>query len=767
MELDLTLHGVTELRVHGVSGTPPEAMLDQPAALVKRVAGGSKAGYWRRWYPGGTTHDVPDELHLEAYAWGPLTSGPATRALWLALLPFSLVNVAHWMLPPYATRGRTGAVCVALLRLLGLTLTLMMLIATVSVTEDLAAWQCAAVPRCAARLGPFTWLASRTVGQRLAVAAVLPGLLVLLLWRLGHVRRHDVARQLPPPAVKRGDSPLADPAFWSSDSSTSRLRAAHVAAWCALLALLTTAPALRYGRPGAAHTTLVALAVGAAATLALAVVATTSNAATGRGGTNATQYARRLSALRGVAAALLVSTIGLVCLTPARYPHDLTHLPVLRFVINTLLVTQAALLVAIMLGVALLRPWTLRDGRAGYEVGLAGFGAPIMALLAWLVGGALSVGAGVWTARYLGAAYTSTAGAQASWHRTLALPGDATAPLGDRVRALTLRLPLIVPPPYFWAGAAAVVVLAVTLLVAAWNAFRVWRLTLAQMPAVQAQHEGERVDPDTVRRVAGVWSWASITDRAGRVLGWMAAAATATMIVGTILYVHNAFNLDADSTLVWLTAPGVSLIAAVAAGAVSLGFLAFRDQHARRSVGILWDLATFWPRANHPLTPPCYGEVAVPELRDRVLALTADPGDRAILSGHSQGSILVVAAVLQTSGLDPARVALLTYGAPLRRLYARFFPAYFNERTFEAARQRAGGGWTNLWAPSDPIGSWVFDAAGTLGVDRELVDPRSLTLGPDGSYPKVCGHSGFLARPEYAAAVGQLGATWPPADPGS
>ena len=81
MELDTTVHGVTELRVHGVSGTPPEETLDMPAALVRRVDGDSRAGFWRRWYPGGSTHDEPDRRHLEAYAWGGLTSGPASRAL--------------------------------------------------------------------------------------------------------------------------------------------------------------------------------------------------------------------------------------------------------------------------------------------------------------------------------------------------------------------------------------------------------------------------------------------------------------------------------------------------------------------------------------------------------------------------------------------------------------------------------------------------------------------------------------------------------------
>jgi hypothetical protein len=763
MELDSTTSGHTELRVHGVSGTPADQMLDHPAELVKQVAGGSKAGFWRRWYPGGTTHDEPDAQHLEAYAWGRLTSGPATRALWLILLPFTLVNVAHWMLPTYSGRRMRGATAVALLRLLGLSLTLMMLVATCTVAMDLGAWQCAAVPRCAARLGPFTRIGGLTVGQRLAVAALLPGLLVLLLLRLGHVKRHDEANEPPAPAVHEGDSPLADPRFWCSDSSTKRLRAAHVSAWCAMLAVLTAGPVLRYGTSGAWRTAGVAVAACAAVALALAVLATCSNPATSRGGVNAVQLDGWLAGLRIVAAALLLAAIVVVAEAPAHWPAGPTHVPYLRVAINVLLIVQALLLLGFTVCVAALKPWRtdVPGGQpAGYRVGLAGFGAPVMALLAWLVAGALSVGSGVWVARFLGTTYTSTADAGASWARTLAMPGNPKVSFADQVRALDERLPLIVPPPFFWAGAAAVVVLGVTLVVAAWCAFRVWRLTLAEMPLVQAQHQGEPVDDDSVRRVASVWTWAGITDRAGTVLGWMAAAATATMIGGTFLYVHNDFNLDANSTLVWLTTPGVSLIAGVAAGVVSLGFLAFRDSRARRTVGILWDLATFWPRANHPLTPPCYGEVAVPELVDRVFRLTAAGADRVVLSGHSQGSILVVAAVLQRGAPEPGgtrgSVALLTYGAPLRRLYARFFPAYFNAATFAQARRWADGHWVNLWAESDPIGSWVFDQAGADGVDRQLVDPLSLARGPDGAYPKVCGHSGFLARPEYPVALADL-----------
>ena len=159
------------------------------------------------------------------------------------------------------------------------------------------------------------------------------------------------------------------------------------------------------------------------------------------------------------------------------------------------------------------------------------------------------------------------------------------------------------------------------------------------------------------------------------------------------------------------TAFGVYLTGLAAAGLVSLGFLAFRDARVRRYVGILWDVATFWPRANHPLTPPCYGERAVPELARRTAAMTSGAEDLVILSAHSQGSVLA-AAMLMRPQPGAGRVALLTYGAPLRRLYARFFPAYFGPGAFSDVQTNTQGRWLNLWAPSDPIGAWVLTGRG-------------------------------------------------------
>ena len=147
---------VLELRVHGVSGTSPEALLGcptefleagrrrqdcgllPPAALDRRrhVAA---SGVWRK---------VP-----EAYSWGGLTSGPASRAFWLLFLPFIFINLAHWMLPPatssVAPRRSRSACCDS--SRCRFTVTLML--ASAVAVMDVMVWQCVGLDYCGARYG--------------------------------------------------------------------------------------------------------------------------------------------------------------------------------------------------------------------------------------------------------------------------------------------------------------------------------------------------------------------------------------------------------------------------------------------------------------------------------------------------------------------------------------------------------------------------------------------------------------------------------------
>src|ERR1700754_3634630 len=172
----MTVESVVQLRVHGVSGTPPEAMLHYPTELIDQVSGDSSAGNFRR--RDGSDKDAPiDPLrNEEAYSWGGLTSGNASRGLWLLFLPFILINTAHWMVPParpgsWMTTTATRA-SVRFLRLIGLTLTLTLMLAAVLLAVDVVGWQCSAMPHCGAGLGPLRFLVDWSVGKRLALTSV-------------------------------------------------------------------------------------------------------------------------------------------------------------------------------------------------------------------------------------------------------------------------------------------------------------------------------------------------------------------------------------------------------------------------------------------------------------------------------------------------------------------------------------------------------------------------------------------------------------------
>src|SRR5215510_12528253 len=129
----------TELRVHGVSGSPAEDVLDRP--LIRQVAGDGGAGFFRPRTEYGATLG-PGGARLEAYRWGNLTAGAAARAFWLLLLPFSLANVAMWMRPPATGMGRR--MVHGLCRIFSLTVTGTFTFAAIGICLDLVAWLCAA-----------------------------------------------------------------------------------------------------------------------------------------------------------------------------------------------------------------------------------------------------------------------------------------------------------------------------------------------------------------------------------------------------------------------------------------------------------------------------------------------------------------------------------------------------------------------------------------------------------------------------------------------
>ncbi|MET0994794.1 MAG: hypothetical protein ABWY20_12290 [Mycobacterium sp.] len=759
---------VVELRVHGVSGTPPEALLGCPTEFIDEVAGDKAAGFYRRqpWVDDAMSpqpavwRKVP-----EAYSWGGLTSGPASRALWLLFLPFIFINLAHWMLPPATRRRRAAAVSVGLLRLIALSLTLTLMLAAAVAVMDVMVWQCVGLDYCGSRLGPLSFLVSLPRGVQVALSALPLVVVIAVLWRLGRENARAVG-QPPNPAVMAEEVPLETDTFWMADPSVLRLRACHVMAWTAGLAALALAVPARYSASPDVRSVSVSLVVVNGLIVAVAVLATAWNPATARGGKSADRLTRPLLLLRWISLAVLAASLVWVAVADVAYPPAPTHFPGLRGAIYVLVGVQAVLLFALFLFTAL----CLRGRRRtpppadGHAPTLGGFTAPFVALIAWLSGGGFSIGVGLWAAQVLGRPVLSTAVANDEITTRATTLASESAGFEDKAGALDADAPLIVPPPYFWAAVAIVVLIIVAILTGLW----VWwwvarRRTKVELRAVLDDYPGTSDDDPRARQVASARSWATLTDLVPPVAAGLAVFAVAEIVVllGFYLSGRGGFGwLPAYSPAV--TNVSVFITATLATLLVALVAQAYRDRQLRRVVAVLWDVITFWPRANHPLTPPCYAERTVPELLVRLQVLTAAGSTPVVLAAHSQGSIIAAATLLQYDGATAHRVALLTFGSPLRRLYARNFPAYFGTGAIPRLRQRQQRRWINLWARSDPIGSWVIDdrdrsmPAALEGVDYRLLDVESLTPRSDGVYPPICGHSGFWTRPEYRDAVTAL-----------
>lgn len=125
---------VVELRVPGTGIVAPEAVVGGVAAVDVGGDGVGRllrpADRLLRPAPGPvlSTTGRPVPRSVEGYCWAAMTPGTPTRLSWALLLPFTLVNAAHWMLPPSPSGSSTRLVgsLRALLRVSGLLLTMML-----------------------------------------------------------------------------------------------------------------------------------------------------------------------------------------------------------------------------------------------------------------------------------------------------------------------------------------------------------------------------------------------------------------------------------------------------------------------------------------------------------------------------------------------------------------------------------------------------------------------------------------------------------------
>jgi hypothetical protein len=879
--LDTSLAGepVTELRIHGVSGSNGPIMLEHPHAL--QVAGDGVTGFYRRWNPGGAGR-ASVRWKLEAYSWGGLTEAPLACAAWLLLAPFMLYNVAHFMLPPDATPAVAPAsgdgsevphlwpgpghrLAGRLLRLLALAATVEFVTATVTLLLGVAGWQ------AAGRRGVMPtwmgWYGAWTAGWRLALALVAVLAVIAALWWISvqTAAKYEARVSRAQPGL-HARWPLTQPGFWRGGVLVHRQRDLHTAAACAAAALITVLPA---GNPEAARWIAIVLAaavLAAAATLTVLPLADHQVVSMEHGGQPPGPRDGRLcrvTLFAGLAALVIAALVS--GWTDQRHGPQAGPPPGLTGVWAALLIAQAVLLAGLA-GAAI--PLARRARAAGTNGTvtpyLNGGLTALVAALAVILGGLLSAVINTGVTRLMGTP----------------VPGNFRFDTGP-------AHPLAIPWPVYAFGAAPVGLLAGLIVAAAgllWAARRdtrrfatpangapspvaaAYRTVTAGSPGLRpdarpgtgthpatpavpentpgpaASHSfGQEMDPragtgagpgadtrpaDVAPPVPGTrletaahpapgdgpaylgnrtaiaraWAVGLLADRADAVLA---------ALTGGALVVVAATEIAAAVTSGPASRPGLlagwwhglaSLVAVisilVAGWLVALLHAAYSNPGRRRTIGMIWDVGTFWPRAVHPLAPPCYGERAIPEVVDRIRLLTGRdgrghapsrldaaaelpdaarsprlsvPAGPVLLTGYSQGAVIAPAVIAQLPADVRSQVALLTLASPARRLYGRAFPAYFGGHQLETLRDLLDGGpdapgrWRNLRRRSDYIGSWVFaeppprlDAGLTGYIDQPCWDPVVLVPDADPVPPPVHRHSAWWPDPRTSELGGYL-----------
>lgn len=742
-----------ELRVHGVAGTPPEAMLQLEATLDgvdlgpvgsvgvagrPRPVGGDQITVWRP--------PTPDP-RLRAWSWSSLTSGRWYQAFYLLLLPFMIANLAGWMVSgdpvpparggdptrPAPFRGVRLRLATLLVRLVGLLVTAVFVVSVQIVVADLVVWQWLYLTEVA----PLGYVG---VGTALT-AAVFGGLVVLTRIRprpddSSWWARASAQWRTPRDPVGIGFLSRAQWVLWQSGSINVALRRLHLTTGLAVIALLAALPRGGTSVPALRLTALVlALVALGAVVVLLAWIGLRRGLDAGPdpasdGGDPGLRVPFGL--IRWVLVVPAAAALALAALLPLTWSEPLvrtwTSLPALRG--SAVWVT-----VAVIALVVLLLPLSRGGRRAANPAAVlllaasigAAFGAGLIGRAAELVGGlgdfrpevdqfvawlavavttSLAAVLVVGTVRWL--VEVRRVGVADAVHRVTARGTWLTATLGGiglvftvllviRVRA---NVPVSAVPGWFALLVVAGLVLP-PLVIAG--------VVLARRRAV----------------LAALVVGAVVV---GAVVGWAVVAGQSIRFAG----IDVPPPTFADLCL----AVAVVLPTAVILGRIYAGLT---SQGTRRGVGILWDVGTFWPRWFHPLAPPTYSDRAVPALAQRLREERV-----VLLAPHSQGTVIAAAALLLDEGDegdegDP-RVALLTYGCPWDHLYGEFFPGQVDAAATARVAERVDGRWVNLWRASDPIGGPVEGLPGDASI----------------RHPVHEGHSDYWVEREYGEAARSL-----------
>jgi hypothetical protein len=658
-----------------------------------------------------------------------------------------------------------------------------------SIAFDLIAYQCGADPACIGAqrssqpwYSPLRWMSFLDAGwlaghqfRQLAAAALLPLAVVGLLGFLARSTRERYEQAKPSDVVKwesegKGNDPY--------DMDTEKAR--HLG---------LDAPWFWYGEPLARMLGRAHLAA------AIAVIAWTLAAAVeGLGGTSAWAGA-------GKVLAWIVLAVAVVAMCLPRPPQVANRRWDLQGLVSLALAALAMVVVAC---------WSLPAG-AGQLRSLPGirgvaqivFGAHVV-LIAVLAGYSISVGV---RRRHLRSKEVNTlvCGPLAAVVLATVTLNSALAGLSVRTadalgRGVAIGAPAPGDPaPAIWyprvydlfaVGFVAGLVLVGGVLLIAWRSTRdraspdgiaqEYRglgqpdddTTLSTLP--KDDGDGTPLDGDQRRWVNTIRRHRRMAELVNR-LDW----ALVTVVVFTVTLTLAGFAAErlghplAVPVGVWwgrLAAACTWVVTLIPAAAITLVLTGYRDRGRRRQLGVLWDVGMFWPRAFHPLAPPSYAERAVPDLQERISRLGKDRkggAGRVLLMAHSQGTVLTVAALEQLpSSATPGaagRVGLVTYGAPLTRLYRRAFPAYFGDGLFADLYETVGtptSSWRNFYRRTDLIGGQVFTGPDDRHGDADqcLRDPSTKWYVPRDPEPAVLGHSGYMADESMYSYVEGLAA---------
>jgi hypothetical protein len=675
---------------------------------------------------------------VEAYHWGEMTSGGWSKAVWALLAPFALVNVAHWMLP---SGGRKGlhhiliGLVEALLRLAGLLLTALLMAQAAVLVMDVVVTQCPSEPTKCLSSAHLNWLWEHQRLLSIAGAVVLTAL-------LGMINHISAIKWAPPPDLdfrRQSDKVLAeDDSFYAGDADAPLLRATHLTAGLSVVVVLVlggTHPPSGWWRILWWVAFVLLLGSGI---FALAF----RHPRHARRSKPAPKFLAWASPGLALAALVIAAAFGPTASAASTGLDSSGHplpLPGSDDVVGLTMIVLSCVtgLVVVTLALALVIKRSHRGDTPSVfrPFILGGFAAPIVVL-----GGLLGAG--------LGAGYTYIAAG--------CLGGKCSAVFSHSYGA---NSPLRLPASYeslseLWAVtgiviAAGGIVLVLAFLTAAGRAAAGIGVPSHLSPALLMQQQ-----PSGFARkfkVALSWQlpqWRVLSARILTALSAVIAIAAVLCLEAqwatakTPLLRPLRFLLDRG----FLARPAAALgleahrpfLAAAGAYVVTVFTLAFllrvynaaRRPDAARTLGILWDLASYWPRAAHPFVPPCYAQKAVPELVERAHGYIKD-GHTVVLSAHSQGTLIAIAAALRMKVSHPTsckKLGLVMAGSQLQWAYPRAFPAVVNVGAYQRVLRDLDGRWYVLARGTDPLGGPVF----SWNLTRSGDDLTAFVLTKDG-----------------------------------